>query len=390
MVRNVKLGEVNMKKKKILIFIDWFIPAFKAGGPIQSVSNMVTHLKSEFDFWIYTSNRDLNEPLNLPSQSLNKWIKKDDFNIMYADKSQQNIKLLKKLFHANFFDVVYINSLFSLKFSIYPLIVAKQLNSKVILAPRGMLGAGALSIKSLKKKLFLKMFKIFGGHKNIIWHATDVSEKVEIISHFGSETNVIVAPNLTKKVIGIKPNKNKQVDSLKLFFFSRIAVKKNLLLALKALVLLHKDVIVEFSIIGPIDEAEYWKQCQSELKSLPNNVKVSYLGAMPNHKLSSILNNQHVMILPTHHENFGHVIMESWHAGCPVIISKNTPWKDLESKHLGFDLDNNNLESYVKAIHHFAKMNLLEFDKWSKASYDFGKAFSEDKVIINKTKQLIF
>ena len=95
------------------------------------------------------------------------------------------------------------------------------------------------------------------------------------------------------------------------------------------------------------------------------------------------------MILPTQHENFGHVIMESWQAGCPVIISKNTPWKDLESKQLGFDLDNNNLESYVKAIHHFAKMNQLEFDKWSRASYDFGKAFSQDKVIINKTKQLI-
>ena len=88
MVSNVKLlGEVNMKKKKILIFIDWFIPAYKAGGPIQSVSNMVTHLKSEFDFWIYTSNSDLNEPLSLPSKSLNKWIKKDDFNIMYTDAS---------------------------------------------------------------------------------------------------------------------------------------------------------------------------------------------------------------------------------------------------------------------------------------------------------------
>ena len=378
-----------MKNKKVLICIDWFFPAYKAGGPIQSISNMLTHLKSKFDFWIYTSNRDLNETLSLPSQSLNKWIKQDDFNIMYADASRQNIKLLKKIFDANCFHAVYINSLFSLKFSIEPLIVAKKRNSKVILAPRGMLGAGALAIKPLRKKLFLKLFKIFGVHKNIIWHATDVSEKIEIISHFGSETNVIVAPNLTKKVIGIKPKKNKQVDSLRLFFLSRISVKKNLLGVLKALVLLHKDVSLEFSIIGPVDETQYWEQCQSELKSLSNNVKVSYLGAIPNHELSSILDQQHVMILPTQHENFGHVIMESWQAGCPVIISKNTPWKDLESKQLGFDLDNNNLESYVKAIHHFAKMNQLEFDKWSKASYDFGKAFSQDKVIINKTKQLI-
>ena len=66
MVCNVEFGEVHMRKKKILIVIDWFLPAYKAGGPIQSVANMANHLKNEFDFWIYTSNRDLNETLDLP------------------------------------------------------------------------------------------------------------------------------------------------------------------------------------------------------------------------------------------------------------------------------------------------------------------------------------
>lgn len=65
-----------MGKKRILICIDWFLPAYKAGGLIQSVSNMLTHFKNEFNFWIYTSNKDLNETLSLPSKSLNKWMKK--------------------------------------------------------------------------------------------------------------------------------------------------------------------------------------------------------------------------------------------------------------------------------------------------------------------------
>ena len=34
------------------------------------------------------------------------------------------------------------------------------------------------------------------------------------------------------------------------------------------------------------------------------------------------------------HENFGHVIVESWQNGCPVLISENTPWKNLESQKL--------------------------------------------------------
>lgn len=375
-------------KKDVLICIDWFLPAYKSGGPIQSVNNIITHLKNEFNFWIYTSNRDLNEKLSLPSQSLNKWIKRDGFYIMYTDTFHQNIKFLKKLLYTNHFDVVYLNSLFSLKFAIQPLIVAKQYDIKVVLAPRGMLGAGALAIKPLKKKLFLKAFKIFGFHKNLSWHATDKSELEEIKSHFGSKQKVVLAPNLSKKIFHSVTLKIKQKGHLKLFFLSRIAIKKNLLGALKALSLLQKDCKVEFSIIGPVDETEYWNQCQSVLNSLPNNVKVSYLGPMPNHELITILNNQHVMILPTQHENFGHVIMESWQAGCPVIISKQTPWKGLESKRLGFDLDNNNLQSYVKTIHHFAKMDQVVFNEWSQASFDYGKAFSENKILINKTKQL--
>ena len=39
-----------MKNKKVLICIDWFLPAYKAGGPIQSISNMVNHLKNHIEF----------------------------------------------------------------------------------------------------------------------------------------------------------------------------------------------------------------------------------------------------------------------------------------------------------------------------------------------------
>ncbi|CAN5434615.1 hypothetical protein BH10BAC1_BH10BAC1_14720 [soil metagenome] len=32
-----------MAKKKVLIFIDWYLPGYKAGGPRQSVANLVAH-----------------------------------------------------------------------------------------------------------------------------------------------------------------------------------------------------------------------------------------------------------------------------------------------------------------------------------------------------------
>ena len=34
--------------KRILVMIDWFEPAYKAGGPIRTVSNMVKLLQDHF------------------------------------------------------------------------------------------------------------------------------------------------------------------------------------------------------------------------------------------------------------------------------------------------------------------------------------------------------
>ena len=79
-------------------------------------------------------------------------------------------------------DVIYLNSLFSVFFTIYPLLIRKRFmpSRKTVLAPRGMLGKGALHIKPLKKKLFLLASRVTGIYKNITWHASTDLEKQEV------------------------------------------------------------------------------------------------------------------------------------------------------------------------------------------------------------------
>ena len=43
---------------KVLIFIDWFAPGYKAGGPITSNVNIVEHLSDKLDFYVITSSFD--------------------------------------------------------------------------------------------------------------------------------------------------------------------------------------------------------------------------------------------------------------------------------------------------------------------------------------------
>jgi hypothetical protein len=62
------------------------------------------------------------------------------------------------------------------------------------------------------------------------------------------------------------------------------------------------------------------------------------------------LSEYHFLLLPSKGENFGHSIIESFLANRPVIISKNTPWKDLAAKKLGFDLDENELGTLIQRV----------------------------------------
>ncbi|MBS1528302.1 MAG: glycosyltransferase, partial [Bacteroidetes bacterium] len=46
------------------------------------------------------------------------------------------------------------------------------------------------------------------------------------------------------------------------------------------------------------------------------------------------------LILPSHTENFGNVVIEALNQGTPVIASANTPWQVLESRSAGYHVSN--------------------------------------------------
>ncbi len=74
------------------------------------------------------------------------------------------------------------------------------------------------------------------------------------------------------------------------------------------------------------------------LASLPENVQVEYRGNLPNERVAETLFGYDFFFLPTLGENFGHAIFESFSAGCPVLISDQTPWRNLAEQHLGWDI----------------------------------------------------
>jgi len=142
-------------KKNILILTDWYLPAYKAGGPVKSVAALVHHLKNDYNFFILTSDKDAFDKKALPVKT-EEWVTLINGEKVYYLPGKITQAKLNTVIASIEFDYLYINSFFSKPFSIYPLLLQKKgkIKKPIVLAPRGMLREGALSIKSGKKKIF--------------------------------------------------------------------------------------------------------------------------------------------------------------------------------------------------------------------------------------------
>jgi glycosyltransferase involved in cell wall biosynthesis len=374
-------------KPKILIFIDWYLPAIKAGGPVRSITNLVEALYESYEFYIVCSDRDLLDINAFIGVILNTWQTMKDAKVLYLTEENRSINQYKKIIKDIAPNVIYINGIFSLQFSIRPLIASKSFRSvKTIIAPRGMLGKGALELKSKKKNIFITIFNFIKLYRNTTWHATSVEEASEIQQNIKKVKAVSVVSNITlngsKKISCIK---NKA--QLKLVFFSRISQKKNLNFAVDIALELLKLGLANLSldIFGPIEDEAYWLNIKNKIIL---HQQITYKGVLAPEDLEKTLKQYHAFILPTLHENYGHVIAEALGNGLPVIISDQTPWRDLKNKKAGFDLSLNDKTKFIESIQYFYNLDETDFEIWRAGSQTlFAEKINIEK-IKNEYKQL--
>ncbi len=373
------------EKKKILIFIDWFLPGYKAGGPIRSVANMVEHLSDDFSFKIITTDTDYLEQESYKNIESNIWTKfNNNTSIYYFSKEKLTKRRLNNLINNTDFDIVYINGIYSFYFSILPLYLLRKTKKKIIVASRGMLSKHAFSSKNFKKTAFLKFAKMFGLYKSIIFQATDKKEADDIKQIIRKFKDIIVVPNLPKKTVYSENRvKEKEPGKLKLVSIARISTEKNTLFALQMLLSGNYKGNIQFDLYGSVYNNEYWQKCKEITEKLPENIFVNYKGPVESSKVHETFSDYHVSFMPSKGENFGHSILESLAAGCPVITSDQTPWRNLADKKIGWDIRLSDKNKFQFVIQKCIDMKQEKYDIISENAFNFAKIISEDKKIIS-------
>lgn len=365
----------------MLIFIDWFDPAYKAGGPVTAAQNFVDNMREHYQLYVFTSDRDLGDEQPLPGITADKWIERNDnVRLFYASPANLSLSKIKEQIKLVEPAIIYLHSLFSKSFSIFPLWLHRfaGLPQTMVLAPRGMLRKSALSHKAFKKKIFLAAFKFLGLHKNVVFHATDETEFNDVQQHFGRRNKVVIAPDFTSLPVDQVTFQDKQPGEAKLVFVGRIHPIKNLDFLLEVLQQVKANVVL--TIIATIEDKLYWQKCETLMQQLPVNIKVDFKGSLRNKEIKNILEQNHVFVLPTKGENFGHAIFESLAAARPVLVSDQTLWRNLTTQKAGWDLPLQH-QPFIEAIEQIAAMDQQQMNEWCSGAWNFCKRYIESSGI---------
>ncbi len=317
-----------------------------SGGPSRSVYELTKGLRSvNIDAEIITNNY-----LNNPNIANENWIRNNNISRIYPFEYNP---YFKQLLNRNEYDLFHIHSIYS-----YPVTFATRFARKhhkpYIIAPRGSLYGNAISSSSKwKKLLFNRLFLISDLNHASAIHATCI-EEMEQIRLIGVTSPIAVIPNsITLPSIFPKISKTKKI---RLCFLGRINPIKNIDGLIKAWYQsdMYKNKNAELVIIGDA-KLEKEKKHIKELHELEQNLNINnivWTGNLIGSSKDALLNSCSYLILPSHSENFGMVVVEALIQGVPAITSKGTPWNILEENKCGWWI-NNSVESmaeYIKKI----------------------------------------
>lgn len=400
---------------RVLVLVGYYLPGDLAGGPIRSIANLVQSLGDEFDFRILTSDRDLRASAPYPSIAPRTWLTVGKARVVYLPPGAPSALFLLRELRRGDYDLLYLNSFFARLWSMAPIFwrrIGLLPKRPLMLAPRGEFSPGALAIKPRRKRLFQAIARWSRLYDNVTWHASYDIERTDIQRQFGVQPIIVSEPlpaSGRRRTLGSSPpgpivhvatdlptvqsapappvKLVKQQGELRVIFLSRISRMKNLDQALR--VLSRCTGSIAFDIYGPAEDGAYWEECLDLLQRLPLHIKARWHGSVSHDAVGALFHQYHLFFFPTQGENFGHVISEALGAGCPVLISDQTPWRELAAAGVGWDLPLADETAFVEVIEHCVALTNESFSRLSSRAQNYEAARRGDPRALSQNREML-
>ena len=340
--------------RKILIIIGTYLPGCKAGGPVQSMKNLTDRLGDEYEFYVLTADRDLNEQTPYENVVTTGWVPVGKAKVHYVPNAAFTRE--EVLAAAQDKDLIYLCGCFN-DYARVTLLLKKQgkIKAKVVIASMGLFSPGAFRIKYPKKKAYMEILKALGMFRQAEWSVTDAAEEADVKRIVGPRAVCHFAHDIPQTMDRLPEPVPKTEEGLRVVFLSRISRKKNLDYAIDVLRGVRGKVLFDF--YGPREDASYFAECMEKAGELPANVTCTYKGGVTFDQVISTLSKYQVFLFPTRGENYGHVIYEALAGGCFPVISDQAPWQQLEDRGIGRVIPLDRPGEYTEVLQKLTEMS---------------------------------
>lgn len=314
---------------RLLHFLPAYVPAWKYGGPILSVSRLCEGLVQQgVEVRVITTNAGLpqfpSEQLGVP-QNLNG-VQVTYYPLDFESKFIWSKALVDSLpEHLRWADLVHTSSIWQ------PLGIPLQRASHLFRVPviqtlRGALGPYSLRCGWWKKLPYYLLIEKPYLQRATAIHCTSNQEAREV-KWLALRPNLHLLPNPIDSNFQVKNDMSVQwksrmqipLDQPLLLVAGRLHHKKGLDLLPPVLNSL-KDLDWQIVFIGK-DEDGSGKRLRTQLHRLSLQNRCHWIEELPSHELCNPYNASDCLLLPSRHENFGNVVIEALACGCGALIS---------------------------------------------------------------------
>ena len=348
---------------KILHITPAYYPAFKHGGPIESVHLLNKALvKKGIAVDVFTTNAGIDKDSHI---ELNKWIAINGIRVKYLKYFfYEHYTFSPSLLFAVFkkvknYDLIHLTGVWN--FSVLAGALACMLNNKpFIVSPRGVLYRDAINIKS--KFIKLLYFNLIAKHylkRASAIHYTTEDEKEHTFKKINN-TSIVISNGIDLSYFNNLPSKGSfkskyphLKDKKYILFLGRIHKQKGIDLLIEAFKLISNKYKDLYLIIAGPDSIGYKKEVERFLAG--NNLlnKVVFTGMLSGKDKLAAYVDAEMFVLPSYFENFGMSVIEAMACGIPVIVSNRVGiYKEIEASNAGIvvDLQPENLYKEIKNL----------------------------------------
>lgn len=148
-----------------------------------------------------------------------------------------------------------------------------------------------------------------------------------------------------------KPKKDKKLSgSLRLLFVGRVIPLKRVELAIEVLATgLKLGLEPHLDIVGFTPDSEYMTVLENKIDELGVRENIHFRGVIPQEALVPLYQNASLLLLPSKHESFGMVMVESMACGTPVAAIENSGGPEEVIQH-GFSGILTSPEAYASTV----------------------------------------